>query len=155
MDLLSGNWQYQVTKSGSVLTSCPAPANMTLVPVAIMNENSQISFNNIGFDFCTIENPLYAELKKQLDESFYMVNEKLGIKYKSKYANDVVNYTIYDWKRNPMATGSFSSGGVLVNGYNYLQMDLSGMSLQRMNSYVLEVTDPKGEVYKLKFQYLQ
>ena len=152
---VNGNWVYQVSKSGSLQLSVPAPnsGGKTLTPVARIFKDEKITFTDIAFDFCTSTPPVYAELKKELDASFQPISGTLAFKYKEKYNDGSLKYKVYDWQRNVVVDNTQISYNSLQVGDNYIQLDLSRVWLPASRYYVMEVTDKKGEVYKLRFKY--
>lgn len=155
----SGNFVYQVKQSGQpIYTSPPIDGSKTLFPVAIMKQSAQLSFSNLGFDACPNYSYLYAEPKKELDGTYFTTQGNLlGVKYKEKYNNTVLNYNIYDWDRTVRVSNASTSlhtwSYTLNTGYNYIDFDLTNMGFTNSHFYVLEITDAKGEIYKLRFQY--
>ncbi|HXA01111.1 MAG TPA: hypothetical protein VNW99_03930 [Cytophagaceae bacterium] len=101
----------------------------------------------------------YAELKTDLDGGYYTsIGNKFYFKYIEKYnqgasPGTVLNYKIFDYKRNVLGTASLNK----VYGVNYYSVDLRGiasLNTNNQNYYTLEVYNDKGEKSILRFKYI-
>jgi hypothetical protein len=147
------NYTYYI---GSILYTSPYTINVSSTQNLIVDlAASRVGMNLIyaRTSFGNVVDNDYAELSKTLDGSFYVAHTTLGIRYKEKYNNKTLNYSIYDSRRNAISSGTPNNTLLNGNGYNYLRLPLSSSSFINGRFYVLEVTDTKGEVYKLRFQY--
>jgi hypothetical protein len=123
-------------------------------------ERGRIQYKDVRSSFgCSIASDYYAELEKELDASVYTMTNSIKFRYKEKYNDDVLNYVIYDWKRTPLFSDLQGQGQTKINvqttnynGTNFHKIPIStGLRLDEV--YTLEVTNDKGEVYKMKFKY--
>lgn len=100
------------------------------------------SFN----EFTTRE---YATLKKQLDAGYYYMLNNIRFKYEEKYNSNELDYTIYDWQRNDVLSGTIASNN---HGTNFHIIN-AGSSLVKGKYYILEIENPKGEEWLMRFYY--
>ncbi len=89
----------------------------------------------------------YARLKKELDGGYYHTIEGyLYFKYEEQYRDGSMDYSIYDWERNIVKSGTLSKSV----GDNRYQIDCrTGMLV---GFYTLEVRNDKNELEKLHFK---
>lgn len=120
----------------------------------------RIIFSNIASTFgCFPETNFYAELNKELDATCHTMVNAVKFRYKEKYQDGTLSYVIYDWKRNKLVSSAGLGGGVIlategsnVSGVNYHTIPINA-NLPEHETYVLEVTNAKGEIYKTRFLY--
>lgn len=103
---------------------------------------------------------VYAELKDILDASYVQtLGSKLSFRYEEKYQDGNLSYQIYKSDRTPMVALPYPTNYVFtkVVGSNFYTIDLkdiTGLIPSTENSYyILEVTNSKGEITKLRFKY--
>lgn len=113
-----------------------------------------LTLKNVTSSFaCSNGTDYYAELKKELDGSCYTMTGAINFVYKEKYNDNSLNYIVYDWQRNPVLTSTvlpvFSANTI---GTNYHSIRANGLLADEF--YTLEVTNSKGEVYKMRFRYV-
>ena len=96
-----------------------------------------------------------GELSEKLGDSFYEIqsNGDVLFKFEEEYGEGILNAKLYDRTRvdvTPVIT-NLTTGNVgdKKMGINVYSMNLSGLS---SNQYVLEVTDAKGKVLKMRIQ---
>ena len=96
-----------------------------------------------------------GELNEKLGDSFYKIqsNGDVLFKFEEEYGEGILNAKLYDRTRvdvTPVIT-NLTTGNVgdKKMGINVYSMNLSGLS---SNQYVLEVTDGKGKVLKMRIQ---
>lgn len=99
----------------------------------------------------------YATLKKNLDGSFYTVeNNKLFFRFNESYSSNILNCKIYDSKMQPVkpkATNENKKGQEVflkTSGYNCFEIDIDEMNISS-GFYLLEVQNEKGEKFILRF----
>jgi len=99
----------------------------------------------------------YAVMKKTLDASFYLAeNNKIYFRFDEGYASNDLHYKILDEKQQVVSAQKSTGKGdrvkmdVVKTGYNQFMIDLSEYKIGS-GLYVLEVTNEKKELYKLKF----
>lgn len=94
----------------------------------------------------------YVGLYKSLDGAFYNLPwADLNVKYNEEYfdLDSKVTYTIYDRDRTPVITSTVVPKSILF-GNNQLKFNVG--SLTHNKFYVLEITNQKNEVWKLRFK---
>ncbi|MBS1618313.1 MAG: hypothetical protein JST76_07335 [Bacteroidetes bacterium] len=104
----------------------------------------------------------FAELTKELDAGYVPMIRSIRFKYNEKYNTSSLNYKIYDWHRAVKLFGDLGSGAVpatpthvIGDNYEVITPPASGpFALVNNQLYILEVTNDKGETYKLRFKYL-
>jgi hypothetical protein len=96
-------------------------------------------------------------VKKTLDGSFYTAeNNKIYFRFDEGYANNDVHYKILNDKQEVISAQKSKGKGdrvkmdVVKTGYNQFMIDLSEYKIGS-GLYVLEVSNEKKEIYKLKF----
>ena len=107
----------------------------------------------------------YASLQKGVNGGYYTVSDgNVQVLFHEKYepgANAKLQYNIYDESRTLVgavdAAGAASITGSpvvgIVHGKNWLDLDLSALSLSNANYYLLEVINAKGDKTFLRFKY--
>ena len=134
----------------------------TLFWTKLKGPNLHISHTIHDFGECK-ENalPIYAELKEQLDASYYIARQNLVyFYYYEEYRDGGLTYTIYDPLHNPITSGlvlqnkntSSSIGSNKTYGSNQFLLDLTAANLTQEAYYILEVQNDKNEVWKLRFR---
>jgi len=110
---------------------------------------------------CSIENPIYAELKEQLDASYYIARKnQVYFSYYEEYRDGDLTYTVYDPLHTPVTSGlllenqntSTSTGSDKEYGSNKFLLDLTSANLTQEAYYILEVQNDKNETWKLRFR---
>ena len=102
---------------------------------------------------CSNGTDYYAELKKELDGSCYTMTGAINFVYKEKYNDNSLSYVVYDWQRNPVLTSLILPVATPNSiGTNYHSIKANGLLADEF--YTLEVTNSKGEVYKMRFRYV-
>lgn len=119
------------------------------VQVTISAQNIYVSKFASTFG-CTDKSDAYAELSKSLDATCYIMSNTIKFKYKEKYNDPAVECKVYDWQRNIALAASPTT--VNNNGTNYHILNTNG-TLINGEVYVMEATNSKGEVYKMRFRY--
>ena len=101
---------------------------------------------------------VYAVLYKNYNSTYYEMSNTIMFKYDEKYNDNILNYKIYNWKRE-VVIGSESPAPIIITpvtshseGDNYHILNI-GNNLTNNQIYFLEITNEKGEVYKMKFRY--
>jgi len=94
----------------------------------------------------------YAHLKEHLDGTFYRsLKEVLYVYFDEKYTNGELSYSIKDQTNSEVvsdATLTVTKGF----GQNWFEIDLESFGLTDDAFYVLEVSNEKGRVQKLRFK---
>ena len=111
------------------------------------------------------DNYSYAHLHKSINGGYYyLIGNTLKFTYDEEYSTTGtgpnLSYMIYD-KGNNLIAGFDALGNSLQNGspaleknfgYNQYYMDLSNVSLNQGEYYVLEVRNDKNDVKYLRFR---
>jgi hypothetical protein len=90
---------------------------------------------------------LYIEPIKQIDNFVHLVSDSLYIKYKEPYDTTQVAYSIYN-----SDTIISSSTIPVLNGLNYLDINLEGLGIQPTTIYMFELKTAKGDLLRTKFE---
>lgn len=108
---------------------------------------------------------MFATLKKELDGSFYVVqNERIFFTFKEKYEPVTIKCKIFDEKNKEVIpnlnkaeskegevkTRAVSELSLKKSGFNQFELDLQPYQL-KSGYYILEVLNEKKERFKLKF----
>jgi len=97
-------------------------------------------------------NSIYTNLKPELDGgSVLLEDETLRFKFQQEYQTTTTNtniaYSIYDWNRTAVATGTFQT----IHGTNWVDINLPG-GINSTEHYILEIEANKGQKYYLRFK---
>jgi hypothetical protein len=122
--------------------------------------NNNLKVKNVSCSFCRSFNSVYASLNKDLDGTYYLMKNSILFKYKEKYNDVNLDYRVYNWKRELILSNNsafsplYTVGVTETNheGVNYHCIVVND-KLEIDKYYVLEVTNNKGEVYKMRFRY--
>jgi len=107
---------------------------------------------------------LYADLKEQLDGSYYPANKgKIYFKYIERYSvpqGKNLNYAIYSKTRQLIKNEGQPKPGMpalpIVFGTNFISLDLSRVKDMTANEfYVMEVLSDKKDKYYLRFKFIK
>jgi hypothetical protein len=143
-------------KNNSLLRTVSANPNISLLSdVAIKNINGKIY--NVAVSFCALlyeKDTAYAILKTQLDGGYHTAsNGILSFIYFEEYndADNLLNYTIYNSKREIIGSSSTHSLQVIY-GENKYQINMpDDLYNQTRNYFTLEVINEKNEKWLLRF----
>jgi hypothetical protein len=118
--------------------------------------NNVLSVSNINATFgCVKAADYFSGMVKDIGGECYTMTGSLKFKYLEKYNDNVLNYTVYDWRRNPVLTYPGNGPAPVasnLNGVNYHTI-LVGNKLNYGSNYILEITNSKNEIYKMRFSY--
>ncbi|MHB8400569.1 MAG: hypothetical protein ACYDCN_01005 [Bacteroidia bacterium] len=99
----------------------------------------------------------YATVKKTVDGTFYLAEgNKIFFRFDEGYGSNLLNYKIYNEKQEAVTEIKNKKGGgdipieTVKTGYNQFCIDLNNYKIGK-GIYLLEVTNEKSEVFKLKF----
>lgn len=123
-------------------------------------KNNNLKIKNATASFCRNFASVYASLAKELDGSYYLMKNSILFKYKEKYNDEELDFKVYNWKRELILSNNAAFSPVHTvdvtntnhSGVNYHSI-LVNNKLEIDEYYVLEVTNNKGEVYKMRFRY--
>lgn len=120
-----------------------------VVQATLSEQNMFITEFNATFG-CVDRSDAYVELSKELDATCYAVTNNIMFKYKEKYNDNSPQCKIYDWERNIVLTPTVSTSN--NNGINFHIVNI-GNTLASDDVYIMEITNDKGELYKMRFRY--
>jgi hypothetical protein len=108
------------------------------------------SIRNVAASFCMSSISEYAELRKALDNGYFLTDEvELPVRYFEEYSdqNGFLDFKIYD-KDRAVVLASANSVPVTY-GTNYLKIPITELT---SGYYIMEVTNSKDEILKLRFK---
>jgi hypothetical protein len=140
-----------VTRNGAFYAgNFPINYSPTTAVVKTILISPNFQFNYVRTTFGCSDPEVYYPLKRKLDGSYYTLDEKtLRFKYDCEYNAGQLNYTIYDWKRNPIQTAPFAKN----YGDNRVAIDVCGSQFNQNEIYSLEVINEKRETFMLRFKF--
>lgn len=94
---------------------------------------------------------VYGELKDKLDASYYQShNNKAYFEYDNPFAQEDINIKLYGWDRS----SAIQTWNVTAKpGANWLNVSLASLGLTEGSYYILEVSNGKGIVKKMRVKY--
>ena len=132
--------------------------------VSAMNNNSVIAqseiwtfrLRNIGIDTVTTANKegFYARLKREENASFVLCYGKLNYEYFNESNTTMVQLRLLDISKPVRRTIALDSASYAVTpGQNLRRLDLTDKGLTAGHVYLLELLNPAGERWYLKFAF--
>ena len=155
---LGNTVKFYKNNSTTVIAGSPTLTNTSEWNIACFaSELNNGALSVISTLPCVYNSTIYAKLERELTGVSYPASTKLSFSYGEEYniSSSNLNYRILNYKHQPVqCNGASCSSGVpvvsstRVYGDNRIDLDISSLVNE---TYILEVTNDKKEVFYLRF----